>query len=60
VRDGVPVARRRLSDGREFDVVKVFWNPEELGGELRSLDWEVTIRRIGEGVFYGVGVDAMV
>jgi SAM-dependent methyltransferase len=60
VLDGVPVARRRLSDGREFDVVKVFWNPEELGRELRALDWEVTIRRIGDGFLYGVGVEAMV
>ena len=55
--DGVPVARRTLSDGREFDVVKVFWNPEELATTLRPLGWDVTIRRVGSGFIYGLGVD---
>jgi demethylmenaquinone methyltransferase/2-methoxy-6-polyprenyl-1,4-benzoquinol methylase len=35
--EGTPVARRRLVDGREFDVVKVFWEPEQLAkGAARS------------------------
>ena len=55
VLDDVPVARRRLSDGREFDVVKLFWNPEELEREVRALDWDVTIRRVGKAFLYGVG-----
>jgi hypothetical protein len=51
--DGVPVARRMLSDGREFDVIKAFWNPEELATTLRPLGWDVTVRRVGPGVIHG-------
>jgi hypothetical protein len=57
VRDGVPVARRTLGNGREFDVVKVFWNPEQLTKRLRALDWDVTITRLGSDLLSGVAVD---
>jgi demethylmenaquinone methyltransferase/2-methoxy-6-polyprenyl-1,4-benzoquinol methylase len=53
--DGVPVARRRLADGREFDIVKVFWEPQELAAELRDLGWRVTVGRIGDAYLYGAG-----
>jgi hypothetical protein len=35
------VARRRLSDGREFDIVKRFWRPRELEreGPLIAVDY---------------------
>jgi SAM-dependent methyltransferase len=33
-------ARRNLSDGREFDIVKRFWTPAELQRELASLGWQ--------------------
>ena len=56
--DGVPVARRTLVDGRQFDVVKIFWNTERLAAKLRDLDWDVTVRHVGAGLMYGVGVDA--
>lgn len=52
--DGVPVARRTLVDGRQFDVVKVFWNAERLAARLRDLDWDVTVRHVGAGLLYGV------
>jgi demethylmenaquinone methyltransferase/2-methoxy-6-polyprenyl-1,4-benzoquinol methylase len=55
--DGVPLARRTLVDGRVFDVVKVFWRPEELAARLRELDWDIDIRRIAPGILAGVGVD---
>lgn len=55
VLDGVPVARRTLGDGREFDVIKVFWNPDELAARLRALGWNITVRRVGAGTLYGVG-----
>jgi len=38
------VARRSLSDGREFDIVKRFWTPEELECELAALGWQFTAR----------------
>jgi len=35
------VVRRSLSDGREFEIVKRFWTPAELEGELAALGWEL-------------------
>lgn len=53
--DGVPAARRTLHDGRQFDIVKVFWHPEELEARLRSSGWDIRVRRVGETLLYGVG-----
>jgi SAM-dependent methyltransferase len=53
VRDGVPVASRTLRDGRRFDVVKLYWDPRELEARIRSLDWRVDVRRVGETFLYG-------
>ena len=53
--DGVPVARRRLADGREFDIVKIFWEPGELETQLRSYGWDITVRRVGETFLVGSG-----
>jgi demethylmenaquinone methyltransferase/2-methoxy-6-polyprenyl-1,4-benzoquinol methylase len=35
------VVRRNVSDGREFDIVKRFWAPDELERELAALGWQV-------------------
>ena len=51
--EGVPLARRTLRDGRQFDVVKVFWQPDELEARLRSLGWQAEVRRVGETFLYG-------
>lgn len=53
--ENVPVAPRTLRDGRQFDVVKVYWNPTELQDRLRSLDSHVEVRRVGETFLYGSG-----
>jgi len=53
--EGVPVARRRLTDGREFDIVKVFWEPEELVVALRNLGWMISVSRAGDSYLYGAG-----
>ena len=53
--NGVPAARRTLSDGRQFEIVKVFWHPEDLEHHLRSSGWDITIKRVGETEMYGVG-----
>jgi SAM-dependent methyltransferase len=52
---GVPAARRTLNDGRQFDIVKVFWTPADLEKRLDSLGWDIRIRRVGEAFMYGVG-----
>ncbi len=46
--------RRRLSDGREYTIVKVFHRPEELRDALAALGWSVDIRTTGEEFFYAV------
>jgi SAM-dependent methyltransferase len=53
--EGIPLARRTLSDGRKFDIVKVFWDPADLETRLRELNWDVNIRRVGESFMFGVG-----
>ena len=34
--DGIPAARRRLSDGQQFEIVKVFWRPDDLERRLQA------------------------
>lgn len=53
--DSVPLARRTLSDGRSFDVVKVFWRPDELEARLRTSGWDIGVRPVGETFLYGEG-----
>ena len=55
---GVPVARRTLSDGTTFDVVKVFWETSRLQESLRGLGWQAHVRPVGEAFFYGVAEPA--
>ena len=51
---GVPAARRTLRDGRTFDIVKVFWRPDDLEARLRSRGWNARVRRVGESFLFGV------
>jgi SAM-dependent methyltransferase len=52
----VPVAPRTLRDGRQFDVVKVYWDPVELEDRLTSLGWQAEVRRAGGTFLYGSAV----
>jgi SAM-dependent methyltransferase len=36
------VVTRSLRDGRTFNVVKVFWDPDELTARLRALGWHIS------------------
>jgi hypothetical protein len=49
------VARRTLSDGRHFDIIKVFWSPDDLEQRLRSLRWNIRIERVADRFMVGVG-----
>jgi SAM-dependent methyltransferase len=40
---GAGVVTRRLNDGREFRIVKRFWEPQALGLRLRALGWSTAI-----------------
>jgi demethylmenaquinone methyltransferase/2-methoxy-6-polyprenyl-1,4-benzoquinol methylase len=44
---------RRLDDGREFQIVKVFYEPAQLVERLRAIGWTATIDTTGEFFLYG-------
>lgn len=44
---------RRLDDGRTFDIVKVFYQPENLATRLHKLGWSVNLEQTGRFFFYG-------
>ncbi len=44
---------RRLDDGREFRIVKRFYDPEALRSRLAGLGWESSIATTGEFFVYG-------
>jgi SAM-dependent methyltransferase len=45
------VMRRRLSDGREFEIVKRFWAPDELEREVAAYGWSLRARETSNGHF---------
>ena len=47
------VVRRRLNDGRTFQVVKVFHEPETLERQLRERGWDGWVRASGTFFLYG-------
>jgi demethylmenaquinone methyltransferase/2-methoxy-6-polyprenyl-1,4-benzoquinol methylase len=51
--DRTPVAMRTLADGRSFEIVKVFWRPDELRSRLAANGWNIEVRRVGETSMYG-------
>jgi SAM-dependent methyltransferase len=52
-------ARRRLNDGREFEIVKRYYDPQALRDELEELGWGMTIRTTTNGFFIlGAGARA--
>jgi demethylmenaquinone methyltransferase/2-methoxy-6-polyprenyl-1,4-benzoquinol methylase len=52
------VAARRLDDGREFNVVKVFYEPETLQQRLEAMGWVVDVRSTENYFLYGAGAAA--
>jgi 2-polyprenyl-3-methyl-5-hydroxy-6-metoxy-1,4-benzoquinol methylase len=48
------VAHRKLNDGREFDVVKVFYQPDELERRLHAMGWRGWVRSTEKFFFYGL------
>jgi SAM-dependent methyltransferase len=45
------VMRRKLSDGREFEIVKRFWTPGDLEHEAETLGWRLHARETANGNF---------
>jgi SAM-dependent methyltransferase len=47
------ICTRRLKDGREFQIVKIFHDPASLARRLESLGWQASVEPTGEFFFYG-------
>lgn len=47
--------RRRLNDGREFEIYKVFYDPADLAKRLNELGWLFDIRQTDHYFLYGSG-----
>jgi demethylmenaquinone methyltransferase/2-methoxy-6-polyprenyl-1,4-benzoquinol methylase len=43
--------QRQLADGREFTIVKRFWQPDELAGRLSDLGFELDLRLTDNSLF---------
>ena len=46
---------RRLNDGREFRIVKVFYDPDDLEARLATLGWRFSVQNTGDFMLYGLG-----
>lgn len=46
---------RRLNDGREFQIVKVFYDPLVLEERLHAIGWQVTVQNTPSYFLYGSG-----
>jgi SAM-dependent methyltransferase len=46
--------QRRLDDGREFEIVKRYYEPAALAGQLAELGWECKLHSTGEFFIYGI------
>lgn len=47
---------RKLNDGREFRIYKIFYEPAALAARLKSLGWEARIQATPHYFIYGEGV----
>jgi demethylmenaquinone methyltransferase/2-methoxy-6-polyprenyl-1,4-benzoquinol methylase len=54
--DGEATMTRRLDDGREFQIVKRFYDPRALESELAAIGFDVQVASTGEFFIYGTGV----
>lgn len=46
------VAKRKLKDGREFEIVKIFYNPESLSQQLKNLGWSIKANQTDKFFIY--------
>jgi ubiquinone/menaquinone biosynthesis C-methylase UbiE len=47
--------QRRLNDGREFSIYKVFYEPASLTTQLAALGWQVAVQQTPQYFLYGTG-----
>jgi demethylmenaquinone methyltransferase/2-methoxy-6-polyprenyl-1,4-benzoquinol methylase len=46
---------RRLNDGREFTIYKLFYDPTQLGQQLAQLGWQIEVGQTPNYFLYGNG-----
>jgi len=46
---------RRLNDGRQYQIIKIFYQPEKLGKQLAELGWQVVVNATPRYFLYGMG-----
>ena len=46
---------RRLNDGREFRIVKIFYDPADLEAQLADMGWRFSVRTTENHLLYGFG-----
>ncbi|MBT3240230.1 MAG: class I SAM-dependent methyltransferase [Chloroflexi bacterium] len=49
------IVSRVLNDGTEFEIVKVFYDPDQLQKDLKNLGWNVNVLKSGKYFLYGGG-----
>ena len=49
-----PRRAARLDDGREFEIVKRYYEPAALAAQLAQLGWECELHSTGEFFIYGI------
>jgi hypothetical protein len=47
------LASRQLNNGREFKVVKLIFDPQDLERRIRDLGWTATVRAVGDEFLVG-------
>lgn len=55
---GATTLTRRLNDGREFEIVKVFYMPDALAAQLSALGWHADVHATGQFFLYGSAAPA--
>jgi len=48
-------AKRRLNDDREYEIIKIFYDPLELQNKLYDLGWSLKIKKTKNYFLYGTG-----
>ncbi|MBW1815519.1 MAG: class I SAM-dependent methyltransferase [Deltaproteobacteria bacterium] len=49
------IAKRRLNNGREYEIIKVFYEPEELENKLLDLGWDISVMKTKNYFLFGTG-----
>ncbi|MDQ2963684.1 MAG: class I SAM-dependent methyltransferase [Pseudomonadota bacterium] len=47
------IVTRKLNDGREFRIVKLFWEPQALAAQLAALGWSATVAKTPSYFIHG-------